>query len=217
MKIPPAFQFFPRDWLTSRSVSVMTPAQRGYYINLLSHAWLAEKPGTLPNDHEILWKLAGAISRREFEKESDLVLAQFRVNKGGKTLSNSRLIQERQAQIRRKSNFVESGRLGASARWHNGLSGDAIKSPLANYGSAFASASATAKDQSQKPRGTPSRVASPRSEREQRRIVEARETRLEKEAEARREAYVGSGPIAYGGVRPEILDRVREIAKAKKL
>lgn len=48
MKNPPAFQFFPKDWRSSRTVSKMSAADRGNYIDLLAGAWESDIPGTLP-------------------------------------------------------------------------------------------------------------------------------------------------------------------------
>lgn len=35
----PAFQFYPADWLSSPKVALMTPAEEGAYIRLLSYDW----------------------------------------------------------------------------------------------------------------------------------------------------------------------------------
>jgi hypothetical protein len=56
----------------------------------------------------------------------------------------------------------------------------------------------------------PRRVVPPfRSEEEQRRIVEARDRRLEKEVEAQREIRIGAGPV--------LMDSIRKLAKVKSL
>lgn len=54
---PPAFQFYPRDWLGSEAVGVMTPAQEGAYIRLLCYAWLSGE-ARLENNPEKLARLA---------------------------------------------------------------------------------------------------------------------------------------------------------------
>ena len=36
---PPAFQFYPNDWLSSPTILLMTPAQEGAYIRLLCYCW----------------------------------------------------------------------------------------------------------------------------------------------------------------------------------
>ncbi len=40
--ISPAFQFYPKDWLTDIKVILMNPTQRGGYIQLLCHMWLSD-------------------------------------------------------------------------------------------------------------------------------------------------------------------------------
>lgn len=59
----PAFQFYPRDWLSSWRVQSMTPEQRGGYIQLLCHAWLQNPQGTLPDDPKILAQMSGLNDR----------------------------------------------------------------------------------------------------------------------------------------------------------
>lgn len=45
----PAFQFYPKEWLSSATVNLMTPAQEGGYFRLLCYAWL-DKDCSLPDD-----------------------------------------------------------------------------------------------------------------------------------------------------------------------
>jgi uncharacterized protein YdaU (DUF1376 family) len=120
MTKPPAFQFYAKDWLASRQVKMMSPEQRGYYIQLLAEAWDSKEPGTLPVDVEDLWFLAGASSRAEFERPltdfgtvrvCDLVLKQFPVLDGKRV--NERLLIERQRQLARS----DKQRDKALARW----------------------------------------------------------------------------------------------------
>lgn len=102
---PPAFQFYAKDWLTSKAVIAMTPTQRGYYIMLLAHAWDSDNPGELENNPNLLWRLAGAGSKKEFDKVSPLVLAQFDVGVNG-NLINSKLKKinlERRKFLRKQS------------------------------------------------------------------------------------------------------------------
>lgn len=56
LKNPPAFQFYARDWLADLNVRLMTPDQRGYYIDLLCFCW--EKDG-LPASVVELGRLVG--------------------------------------------------------------------------------------------------------------------------------------------------------------
>lgn len=122
----------------------MTPEQRGYYIQLLAHAWDSDKPGTLSSDPTILWKIAGADSREDFERSAPLVLAQFRKTPDG-SLVNARLVSERRSQILRKKQKKDAGKEGAKRRWDNRLDDTAIVLPIAENSpsSAFASASSS--------------------------------------------------------------------------
>jgi hypothetical protein len=44
----PWFHFYPKDWLSSPDVRMMSNSQRGVYITLLAAAWDSDEPGTLP-------------------------------------------------------------------------------------------------------------------------------------------------------------------------
>ncbi len=88
----PAFQFYPNDWLSSRSVRLMDAEQRGWYIQLLCEAWQSVPQCTLPNDPEILWKLAGAKDKESFNERSNLVLTNFQQRSN--MLFNARLERE---------------------------------------------------------------------------------------------------------------------------
>jgi uncharacterized protein YdaU (DUF1376 family) len=52
----PAFQFYPADWLSG--TILLTPAQKGAYIDLLCYAWLEDDCG-LPDDDRKLAVLSG--------------------------------------------------------------------------------------------------------------------------------------------------------------
>lgn len=88
----PAFQFYPNDWLSSRAVRLMDAEQRGWYIQLLAEAWQSVPQCSLPNDPEILWKLAGAKDKEWFNERSNLVLTNFQQRSN--LLFNARLERE---------------------------------------------------------------------------------------------------------------------------
>jgi hypothetical protein len=73
----PWFQFFPTDWFAANAVRLGRDYQRGWYIQLLAECW--RRGGMLPDDSEMLWRLAGAESRAAFENASEnlLVLDEF--------------------------------------------------------------------------------------------------------------------------------------------
>ena len=47
----PAFQFYPKDWLTDPDVVCMNFAQKGAYITLLCYCWLE---GQLPKNDDYI-------------------------------------------------------------------------------------------------------------------------------------------------------------------
>lgn len=69
------FQFNTREWFANQNVMMMNDAQTGWYIRLLALAW--DGGGFLTADRDKLWKLAKAKSRKAFDKDCDLVLAEF--------------------------------------------------------------------------------------------------------------------------------------------
>jgi len=52
------FPFYVQDWLASSRVQLMTPEQRGGYIQLLAHSFNSQD-GTLPNNDDVLAQLSG--------------------------------------------------------------------------------------------------------------------------------------------------------------
>ena len=57
-KKQPYMPFYVNDWLSSPRVTVMTPEQRGGYIQLMAYCW-ASGDASLPDDDEVLAKLSG--------------------------------------------------------------------------------------------------------------------------------------------------------------
>ena len=106
---PPAFQFYPRDWLVSPTVERLhaeTSRGVGAYMYLLSRAWLSDVPGTLPNDQHTLQKLA-QVTDEEWTKIWPILQPQFPVGENG-TLYNQKLQEVWENQQR----FKEMGRKG---------------------------------------------------------------------------------------------------------
>ena len=54
----PYFKFYASDWLGSTKRAMMTPAQRGAYIDLLAHQW-NDETCSLPDDDDLLAALSG--------------------------------------------------------------------------------------------------------------------------------------------------------------
>lgn len=85
---PPAFQFYPKDWLTDEKVIMMSKEERGDYIDLLCLDWLNE-----------------GLDIKMLAKSSDLVRSCF--EQRGERVFNKRLDKER----KRYKEFSEKKRL----------------------------------------------------------------------------------------------------------
>lgn len=108
----PAFQFYPKDFLTSSTVRLMSMEARGVYITLLAMSWL---DGALPTSVDDLAKLAGC-SARKLKKIWPNIANAFTLTDAGYV--NIRLEKEREKQRGLKAESSEKGRKGAEARWH---------------------------------------------------------------------------------------------------
>lgn len=95
----PAFQFYPKEFLSSSKVIAMSATERGAYITLLSVQWL---DGSLPNDLAALARLSG-VAPKPFARMWPHNLARCFALKGGRFV-NERLELERkkQAEYRRR-------------------------------------------------------------------------------------------------------------------
>lgn len=179
---PPSFQFYPRDFITSRAVAIMTPEARGGYILLLCHAWLAERPGYLPDDDQALAALSGLGERWNACRDSIRLAFKPCMLKGCSMLAQHRLLASRQAQVafhRQASSGgvaaaaklnadqrMERAKKAANARWD-------AKRMLTDANTASASASALdsdspalqslSPDSSPKPQGRKSNTLGPRA------------------------------------------------------
>jgi uncharacterized protein YdaU (DUF1376 family) len=74
MAKPPAFPFYPKDWLTDRRVRAMTLAQRGLYLTAMCHYWVEAE---LPSDRESLLRLFN-LPPDEFDRDWPVVRRHFR-------------------------------------------------------------------------------------------------------------------------------------------
>lgn len=156
----PAFQFYPKDFLTESRVIEMSAEVKGLYIVLLCLDWLNDG---FRADQKLL-KLAGFdwIDKHGLlraSEDSDIAMAQLsemfepHPRRPG-FITNPRLERERNSQKERRLERSESGKKGALSKWNNGLSrmaqpskshdfqnGSAIKEPMAKYGSSSSSSS----------------------------------------------------------------------------
>ncbi len=115
----PAFQFYPKDFLTSERQIGMSAAESGIYMRLICHCWLSV---TLPNIPRVLAKMAG-VSDEEFSSCWPAVEQCFYVNATGR-LQHARLDKEREKQEAFRAMQSEKGQKGAEKRWPRLQPGD---------------------------------------------------------------------------------------------
>ncbi len=103
----PAFQFYPKDFLTDGHVMPMTLAERGAYITLLCLCWL---DGGVPSDMSALARRCH-VSTAAFTKLWPALEPCF-VPAYGEMLIQPRIERERKKQETYRSMKAEAGRLG---------------------------------------------------------------------------------------------------------
>ena len=121
----PAFQFYPRDFLSDERVLVMGATARGAYITLLCVCWIE---GSLPTSDDHLSRLANCPLREWNRIKSDVVSCFY--EQDGRYYQK-RLEIERKKQSDWKAGLSEAGREGAARRWRG--HSQAIASPEAGH------------------------------------------------------------------------------------
>lgn len=152
----PAFQWYPKDYLSSSIVARMSLAQEGAYRRLLDYQWM---DGSVPEAIEGLAALC-RVTVNEMRRLWPIMSECFQAHPAlpGR-LINDRLEKERAAQKARKVERQQSGKKGASTRWgdssaiaqpsrkNSNGSELATAEPLATDASAFAIATASAESE----------------------------------------------------------------------
>jgi uncharacterized protein YdaU (DUF1376 family) len=105
----PAFQFYPKDWLSDLNVMTMTPAQRGGYIQLLCVMWL-EDDCSLPNNPQALCILSG-LSEEEIGKVMECFVPH------GDRLTQKRLQAEKKKQKEYSRKMSRAGKKGNAIKY----------------------------------------------------------------------------------------------------
>jgi uncharacterized protein YdaU (DUF1376 family) len=103
----PAFQLYPREFLSSSKVIAMGLHERGAYITLLCVQWL---DGGLPTDRKALARIVG-LTTKQLDRIWEPNLSRCFVTRQGK-LVNERLEIVRQAQIAYRKAKAENGAKG---------------------------------------------------------------------------------------------------------
>jgi uncharacterized protein YdaU (DUF1376 family) len=154
MKQPPAFQFYPADFLADENVMLMNNRELGCYMRLMCYTW---REGSIPNDIEKIAKLCvedgSAMAQLWLAISSCFERAPDRDDR----LVHPRLDLERLKQQEHRKERAESGKKGAKSRWnkHDGTAnGSAIAQPMANDGSS-SSTSPISKSKSEEQKRAP--------------------------------------------------------------
>jgi uncharacterized protein YdaU (DUF1376 family) len=105
----PAFQFYPKDFLTDSNVVRMSNTEVGIYMRLLCYCWL---DGDLPLETEALASMA-RMPLKQFTKlwENSIVKTCFHLGEDGR-LHQKRLDEERTKQDEFRRRQSDNGRLG---------------------------------------------------------------------------------------------------------
>ena len=109
----PAFQFYPKDWLSDARVRAMGREARGVYIDLLALYW---NEGGLPSDTEQLARIAG-VPHRTFERLWTLIAPCFGIT--GPALASKRLDREKAKQTEYRNAQALKGQKSAKSRLSN--------------------------------------------------------------------------------------------------
>jgi uncharacterized protein YdaU (DUF1376 family) len=111
----PAFQFYPKDWLSSPKVQLMTPAQEGAYVRLLCYCW-DSGDCSLPDDDAEL-SILSRLGEGWFNGGSTVVRKCFipHPDKLG-YLTNQRILEEAKKQEAWKKKSADGGRKSAAKR-----------------------------------------------------------------------------------------------------
>jgi uncharacterized protein YdaU (DUF1376 family) len=128
----PAFQFYPRDWLSDPNVASMSYEQEGWYIHLVCHCWLE---GRIPADPNAALRLVGIRQKdisscdpselldRLNARQNDMselleMCFEAQLENGEAQLQflvHPRIEKERKLQEERRAERVESGKKGGKA------------------------------------------------------------------------------------------------------
>jgi hypothetical protein len=151
----PAFQFYPKDFLTDDKVLEMSSELRGMYITLLCVDWLNDGfyAGSVLKLAGFDWMTDSGAIRDDSQDIKDQLLACFvpHLTKEG-YVTNPRLQRERKAQEDNRLKHVASGKKGAEKRWESDSdaivspspeNSTATVSPMAKNGSSSSSASSS--------------------------------------------------------------------------
>ena len=123
---PPAFQFYPKDWLSEWKVQRLSYEHRGMYFQILCHMW-ANDPKTcrvLKAKSEIA-RILGITKSRASKFLSQILMPDCcPFEEVEMYFVSKRLKAERDKQIRYHNERAKAGKIGAAKRWHKDKDND---------------------------------------------------------------------------------------------
>lgn len=134
----PAFQFYPKDWLSSTDISLMTPEQEGAYIRLICHMW-DDEDCSLPDDDQKLAQLS-RLGDRWGDLMEPIKSAFMHHPKKANFFSHERLLAERKNQKKNRKKKQDA----AKKRWDRVKQADASALQTQCPSSSSSSSSSTA-------------------------------------------------------------------------
>lgn len=150
---PPAFQFYPKQWLGDDKVMLMDWDAKGMHFQLICIAWQREQPCTLPNDENLLRRWVGQPSDDVWQRVWPQIKQAWELGRGGMYVQRG-LLAVYLKQLAYKKERSSSGKMGAERRWHS--HGSAIKEPLAKNGFTSSSSPSSASTEKNPPISPPS-------------------------------------------------------------
>jgi hypothetical protein len=96
----PAFQFYPRDWLSDTELQQASASTRGIWTNLLSHMWFSQQRGVVSGTVQEMCQLGGCTESEWlifYEQNCRLKFADVTFCDGIVTVKNRRMVREEKA------------------------------------------------------------------------------------------------------------------------
>lgn len=138
--IPASFPFYPDDWLASTKRALMSPAERGAYIDLLAHQW-NDPTCTLPDDDVALAALSGLGA--DWPKHASRMRQAFVPHKINGRIHNEKLSRKRAEALSFLKKASKRGKIGAQKRWEAAHAQDVTANPIREAKSKHGDASST--------------------------------------------------------------------------
>lgn len=126
MENPPAFLFYPKDFLSSISVQTMKAEEVGAYWLLLSNSWIQSNPCFLPKDEKLLMKIS-RLDEAQWKNFSKNILENFSVK--NEKIYNPRLLREYKRLMKRRKTQRDNGVKGGRPKKNKAENGKPTGNP----------------------------------------------------------------------------------------